>query len=162
MSALVFTWTSARRAVECLEFVRRRWVAYIPTDAMQTSTTTAMNTCTTSNRRWQPDAEDDIFCPICFEIIRERSSSRQTADQRVVAESCRLDCGHELHAVSTTHEKKSSLAADTFQHRYASYRFFLATSRRIVHAAMIHCERPHPALSLLRRQIQGEFVVFLL
>lgn len=37
------------------------------------------------------------MCPVCFEEVNHQSKEEIA---RVGAESCSLDCGHELHAVS--------------------------------------------------------------
>jgi hypothetical protein len=82
LSALVLTWTSARKSVECLEFVRRRW-------APSSSRT---------RPRWTSEEQEDILCPVCLEQIQWQSKDKDDSPN-VNVESCRLDCGHELHAV---------------------------------------------------------------
>ncbi|UZJ54070.1 hypothetical protein CBS101457_003390 [Exobasidium rhododendri] len=84
LGTLVKSWTSARRSLECLEFVRRRWAAIPLKSSMPTP-------------RWRAAQQEEIMCPICLESIRgdEEQESGKTRHPDV----CLLDCGHELHAV---------------------------------------------------------------
>lgn len=128
LGAVAVTWTSARRSVECLEFVRRRWgvdsssnsSTSPPSPSARTSpTATAAGAMggPSSRRRarssatWRAGHTDDVMCSICFEVVRYGSptahsdalaiegSASGNQQTGTAGESCTLDCGHELHAV---------------------------------------------------------------
>lgn len=85
LTSLVSTWTSSRRSIECLEFVRRRWAPELQRNDTSPST------------RWRASQVEEILRSICLEPIRNQEADESHATK---ADSCLLDCGHELHAVS--------------------------------------------------------------
>lgn len=138
LGSVAVTWTSARRSVECLEFVRRRWgetktrsapsnssATPMATTSSAATTATATETGTsssnegltrrraTSSATWRAGHNDDVMCSICFEIVRYGSAAHSEGSDPIndrdddastpsatAGESCILDCGHEIHAVS--------------------------------------------------------------
>ncbi|PWN32568.1 uncharacterized protein FA14DRAFT_181252 [Meira miltonrushii] len=77
LGSVVMTWCSARRSVECLEFVQRRWSQQEspPDEKVEQSSSLA---------------GAGSVCSMCFEIVDE------TEDPE---DCCTLDCGHQLHSV---------------------------------------------------------------
>lgn len=100
LGALVVTWISARRSLECLEFVRRRW----PSSSLSLAETSP---------RWRADEEEEILCPICLEPIQSESGEEAAP---FGAESCLLDCGHKLHAVSAKEVQEGDLSSPHLTH----------------------------------------------
>ncbi|PWN51430.1 hypothetical protein IE53DRAFT_51376 [Violaceomyces palustris] len=87
-------WSSARRSVECLEFVRRRWgvmeedmeeeeVEVDPPGSWISKDDEGGDEAVEARRRrgkektsrpWRPEKGQEVFCPICFESTRSGSS----------------------------------------------------------------------------------------
>lgn len=77
LGSVVMTWCSARRSIECLEFVQRRW----------SQTQSQPQADRTSDHSISPTSS---LCSMCFEDVDD------TYDPE---DRCTLDCGHQLHSV---------------------------------------------------------------
>lgn len=74
LGSVVTTWCSARKSVECLEFVQRRWSKQEPQ----------------SEKVVQSSSLPSSVCSMCFEAVDEAEDPE---------DCCTLDCGHQLHSV---------------------------------------------------------------
>lgn len=73
LGSVITTWCSARRSVECLEFVQRRWSQQQPPPPPP-----------------QSSSLNSSICSMCFEIVDDADDPE---------DCCTLDCGHQLHSV---------------------------------------------------------------
>lgn len=114
LGAVANTWTSARRTVECLEFVRRRWGVYeehsVPANAnlnananaareglgSSSSTGTSSNATSTApppsrrpnvEPRWKPSDSSELVCAICFEGVNTNPNTKTDSSADPVDQS---------------------------------------------------------------------------
>lgn len=115
LGAVTSTWSSARKSIECLEFVRRRWRAKVRAEEVTGDIV--------------EDEDDGMLCPICFESVQ---TPTQACMQEAIEDCCTLDCSHRLHSVSI-----ESVA--TFEHSAECVRttFFLDLSCAVVDQASV-------------------------
>jgi hypothetical protein len=98
LGSVARVWTSARRSLECLEFVRRRWGAAAGTSAAASPDQKRPR----QEPRWRAPTPEEVRCAICFENVHPSASPDEQAKEAQPTapdETCMLDCGHELHSL---------------------------------------------------------------